>query len=621
MNALEAACADVLKAFAPPPKLSLPVWLERNIVLPDAMSAAPGRLRLWPWQRALAAAISDPAIERVTVVKAARLGYTTVLNGAIAAFAINEPSSMLLLMPTESDCRDHVVTELEPLCRASPALRGLLSEDSSERNSRNTLLFRQFPGGTLKIVAAHAPRNLRRHTARFLFCDEIDAMPVTAEGDPLALAAQRTATFPNRKLIYGSTPTDLETSPILALYAASDQRIFECACPHCGAFAEITWSCIEWEPGNPDSASFRCPHCKALVAERYKRQMVDAGRWRVTHPEIAEHAGFKISALVSLSPHAAWSKLATEFLRAKDAPDLLQPFVNTVLAEGWRAAGAVDEAALSTRVEPFDLDRMPAEVLALSAGSDVQDDRIETVILGWTRDGVCLALGYNIVWGSYTDPDTWSELDDLLKSRWRHPLGGELKIDAAVIDAGDGDHYDAVLNFAGPRISRRIFAGKGVFGNRPGFAMAKGRKVGGRLAIIGVDVLKSEIVDKLSRGVGIRFSESLEPVFFEQLASERRVIRYKRGMPTRRFERISDRARAEALDATVYGFAARRALGTINFDSRERALRDPTAKRPSPASRLAGAGAVSIKPRDAYLRNAMRDDRPARPALASKLAR
>ena len=58
-----------------------------------------------------------------------------------------------------------------------------------------------------------------------------------------------------------------------------------------------------------------------------------------------------------------------------------------------------------------------------------------------------------------------------------------------------------------------------MFGNRPGFAMAKGKRVGGKLALIGVDVLKCVLssigspADKESR-----FSESLEPSYFEQLA-------------------------------------------------------------------------------------------------------
>jgi hypothetical protein len=43
----------------------------------------------------------------------------------------------------------------------------------------------------------------------------------------------------------------------------------------------------------------------------------------------------------------------------------------------------VNDAALSARAEPFDLEHMPKEVLVLTAGADVQDDRIEITICGW----------------------------------------------------------------------------------------------------------------------------------------------------------------------------------------------------------------------------------------------
>ena len=122
-------------------------------------------------------------------------------------------------------------------------------------------------------------------------------------------------------------------------------------------------------------------------------------------------------------------------------------------------------------------------------------------------------------------------------------------------------------NFCGPRLGRRVFAGKGMSGTRPGFQMSRGKKAKtSRLAIIGVDVIKSAIFDRLARELAIRFSNSLEAVYFEQLASERRVIRYKRGQPSRRFERIAGR-RAKALDALVYAHAARQAV-QINFDQR-----------------------------------------------------
>jgi phage terminase large subunit GpA-like protein len=142
-----------------------------------------------------------------------------------------------------------------------------------------------------------------------------------------------------------------------------------------------------------------------------------------------------------------------------------------------------------------------------------------------------------------------------------------------VIDAGDGNHHDAVTSFTEPRTRRRIYAGKVASGTRPGFAWS--RRVNGsrspRLAIVGVDVLKSMIFEKLARGTTIRFSMDLPEVYYEQLASERRVIRYSRGRPTRRFERVPGK-RAEALDALVYAFSARTAAPVV-FDAREDALR------------------------------------------------
>jgi phage terminase large subunit GpA-like protein len=97
------------------------------------------------------------------------------------------------------------VSEIEPLFAASPALHGVLTDGGDDGEQRNTLLSRRFPGGSLKIVAAKAPRNLRRHTVRVLFCDEVDAMEVGAEGSPLRLAERRTLSFANRKIVIGST--------------------------------------------------------------------------------------------------------------------------------------------------------------------------------------------------------------------------------------------------------------------------------------------------------------------------------------------------------------------------------------------------------------------------------
>ncbi|OJF93977.1 terminase [Rhizobium sp. 58] len=560
-----------LRALMPPPRQPLSEWIETHMRLPEGVSALPGRVTLWPYQRDIADAISDPELERVTLVKSVRVGFTTLLTGALASYVANEPSPILALLPTEADCRDYVVSDLEPIFEATPALQGLLSAEADE-TGRNTLLSRRFPGGSLKVVASKAPRNLRRHNVRVLLIDEADAMEVGAEGSPITLAERRTLSFANRKIVIGSTPTLEETSNVLRSYAQSDMRIFEVPCPECGHWHEIAWADIQWPEGEPHRAHYVCPECGSVIEERQKAGMVAGGRWRATAPHIQGHAGFRLNALVSTLANASWAKLAQEFVVAKKNPDTLQVFVNTILAQGWReAAEEIDDAALAARAEPFGLDNIPPEVLIVTAGVDVQRDRLEIVLLGWSRDEI-FVMAQNVIWGDPMKDDIWQELDDILRTIWKHPKGGILRVDAAAIDAGDGETMDRVLAFSRPRYSYRVLAIKGASGTRP--AIKASATKGSKLFIVGVDGVKRQLATRLASGKSVRFSHTLEGRFYEELASERLVTRYVRGAPVRQWERIPGR-RAESLDCVVYGIAVRSLVNT-NMDRREDEIANST---------------------------------------------
>lgn len=548
-----------LAHLAPPPKLELGDWMESHLRLPMGATALPGRVRLWAHQRGIASAISDPAYERVTVQKSARVGYSTLLVGMIGSFTVNEPAPILAVLPTESDSRAFVVDQLEPVFDATPALKGKLSAEADE-SGRNTLLSRRFPGGSLSIVAARAPRNLRARTARVLILDEADAMETTAEGSPIKLAEMRTLTFADRKIVMGSTPVFEETSHVIRAYNESDRRVFECVPPCCNTPTEIMWAHIEWPEGEPEEAAFRCPHCGALVDEKHKPDMVARGAWRITAPNVKRHAGFRLNALISTLPNASWGKLAAEFLVAKRSPDTLQAFINTVLGQGWKEnAEELDESELQSRAESFGLQAIPSEVRVITAGVDVQRDRVEIVFLGFSETET-FVLGHSVVWGDPKESTTWAEVDDALKTQWKHPLGGMIRVDAAAIDSGDGETMDYVVSFCRPRFGRRVVAIKGVGGNRP--VIEASHTKGSKLFIVGVDGIKARLLTALSRGKSWRFSTSLSAEWFEQLTSERRVLRYSRGQPVRTFEKIMGR-RAEALDCVVYALAVR---GLVQVD-------------------------------------------------------
>lgn len=589
MATAEAILVKARQSLLPPQKSRLSDWIEKEIHLPEE-SPMPGLVRLFPYQRDIADAIGDPLIERVTLVKSVRIGFTMLLTSAVASFVANDPAPILCLLPTDDDCRDYMVSDIEPTFAASKIVEKALSEDLS---GRDTMMSRRFPGGFLKVVAARSPRNLRRHNVRVLFMDEVDGMENSkTEGSPLLLAERRTLAAADRKIVMGSTPVHEETSHVLKSYANSDQRIFEVPCPECGACSEILWNQIVWDEGKPETARWACPHCKAEVHERHKNEMVaraaaGEGGWRAQRPEIKGHAGFRMNALISPLSNASWGKLAQEFLANKDDPTMLQTFVNTILGQGWKGEGEeIGEHELAARAEEFGLTLVPAEVLALTIGVDVQHDRLEITWVGWTEGGQALVLGHSVVWGEYAADETWAELDEQIRMTFPHELGGRIGADAVAIDAGDGTTMGQVTAFCRSRIRRKVVAIKGASGNRPAIERANSKtKDGSRLWIVGVDTIKTQLFQRLPKPNLVRFSADLAPVWYEQVVSERAVVRYRRGQPVRSFERIPGR-RAEALDCLVYAYAVR-GLVTMNPEERRDMLTMATGNTVKPAPKPA----------------------------------
>lgn len=598
-------------ALRPPEALSYSAWAAKNFRLVDDGSSE--RFRPWKFQLGILDAMGDPLIERVSVIKAARTGYTKSLVATIGAFAANDPSAMMLLMPTDDDTRGIVVDEIDPAFKAIPALRGLMVQ--GRMDGRNTLTQRKMHGGgSLKVISARAPRNLRRHTIRVLIGDEVDGMEVTKEGDPIKLAEKRTISKSDRKIIFGSTPTDEETSIISKRYAESDQRIFEVPCPHCIERFELLWDHIKWPKGEPEKAFAVCPH-GCVIEEHDKAAMVAAGEWRATRPEVKGHAGFRLNSLISLFENASWGKLAQEYEQAKKGGHAdMQVFYNTVLGLVWSATkNRVTEEQLMGRVEAWGLEwddendcwreDIPSEVAFITVGIDVQVDRLECTIMGW--DGIQrIVLGHHVIMGPPNLQSTWDECDSFLHTRWNHPLGGKIGIEAAAIDSGDGNMTQYVYDFTANKLDRKVVAIKGVGGSKPIISISRSkhkRYKGATFFNVGVDQVKADIAISLplsrlnedgdKRPQAFRFSETLSEEWFRQVNSEPQKLKYVSGRPVVTFERVENR-QAEALDTVVYAIAVK-SLCKFDYEARRAELAGPPAAKPRPdlkaiASRLNG---------------------------------
>lgn len=570
-------------ALRPPRFLDMASWIEASVRLPASVSAESGRMQLMPWQREVARSIGNASIERVSVLKSARVGATQLMVAGIGHYALNDPSPQLVVMPSEGDCKMLLTSIIEPTFAASPDLRNALTENVS---GRDTMLSRHYPGGSLALVSGASPKNLRARTARVLWLDEVDGLELSAgaEGDPVALAIRRTMSYgTRRKVVMMSTPVDEATSRILRAYEEGDQRVWELPCLQCGDFHELKWSMIQWPEGRPEAAHFVCPSCGCVTEERDKPAMIDRGRWRATRPEVAGHHSYRLNTFgASTLPTAAWGVLAGEFVAAKRDPHLLKTWVNTVAGEVWRdESDGLDDSDLLARREPFSLDSIPVEVLVVVGGADVQHDRIELTTMGWTAEGAALVLAHEILWGDPFGSDLWHNLDALIKRTWPHKNGGTLRYDAVLIDASDGTTMDHVLNFTRGRASARVFPLKGVSGWRqPAVALGKAAgKAWARLQLVGVDPIKRRLMDMITGG-SLRLSDNLGANWAEQMCGERLRTRYSRGRPVLEWYQLGGR-RVEALDCAVYCIAAR-ALVTVNMEARHAELSTAAAPKAQP---------------------------------------
>jgi phage terminase large subunit GpA-like protein len=599
---IEQIVARCMKHWAPPPPLELDQWADENIVLPETQNARPGHYRTWPYLREPLQSIGAKTPEYVSIIKPSRVGFTKGLVIAVAAMAAADPCSISLLAPVDEDARDYVVDELEPLFAATPMLRGLIIP--GRLTGRNTLTRKSFrTGASLKILSARAPRRLRRHDFRVLYCDEIDAMEITVEGDPIVIAEKRTFAHADRKIVRGSTPTEEDISLIQRAYAESDQRIFEICCPHCREWFELLWEMIQWPEGEPEKASCFCPRCGAEIDEKLKSDLVEHGRWRAMRPEITNHRGYRMNALISLLPNAAWGKLAAEWVKAKrGGPAEQQVFVNLILGKPWKTSlNRLSAEVLASRVEPIGLDRIPENIALLTLGADIQDDRVECCVLGWPLAGAPAVLAHTVIDGNTLEDATWAAFDEFLHSRWPHPHGWLMKVDACAVDSGGHEgRTQKVYDFCGARLHRRVYAIRGVGGARPIWTRAQRVKSGksARLFIVGHDQVKTAVLELLSQEPfddsgapnphALRVSDELPEDWFDQVTGEIRRIRYVRNRPVIEFVPKRRGQRVEALDALCYAWAVRQAPAVKAIDLHAHAARrpqpavdQPSARRPS----------------------------------------
>jgi len=552
------------KAIAPEPRLTVSQWADGHRVLPPT-SAEPGRWRTnrTPYLAQVMDCLSTSSPwERVVLMKGAQLGATEAALNWIGYIIHHAPGLALLVMPSLDMARRNTRTRLDPMIEATPVLHDAIAAPRS-RDAYNSAFTKSFPGGVLVMTGANSAAALRSTPARYLALDEVDGFPSDCggEGDPVALAIARTVTFAGRrKILLTSTPTVAGASRIEKAYLEGDQRRYHVPCLHCGHRAPIDWAAIRWPEEKRVEAYLVCDECGGVMHEHDKPRLLAEGQWRATAEGDGRTASFHLSALYS--PFLTWAEVAIEHGAARIDPPRMQAWQNLMLGEPYEdvAAQPVAVSWLAARAENYE--HAPQGVCVVTAGVDVQDDRVEIELVGFGLGDESWSLDYRVLYGDPSGQELWQELDDLLRERVSHVSGRRLRIRGACIDSG-GHHTVEVYNFVRDKQGRSIWACKGA--SRPSMPPWPRRpvRVGKNrvtpLYLIGVDSLKDALIARLRiEGPGAGFCHF--PVgrgldYYTDLTSERPLRKYHKGVARRVWTKVPG-ARNEPLDCRVLAMAA-----------------------------------------------------------------
>ncbi|WP_269497255.1 phage terminase large subunit family protein [Castellaniella sp. S9] len=617
ITTLPKASTQFKRGVQPRDLLTVSQWADRHRWLRSGTNA-PGRwdTALTPYLREVMDSLSEHSPVRTVVFKKSTgVGASEAMMNWIGYTMHHlQNKDMLVVMPT-LELRDRSLNpRMAKMLDESEALHGLVTKSTRDKANRAEVV--EY-GAHARIIrsGANSPDSLRSDHLPYVICDEVSAYPwdVGGEGDPMTLIENRQRTYSRAKSYFISTPTTTGRCRISLQFARSDQRHYHVPCPRCEKLQVLEFDRsgtadhgLKWHATAPVdaetgevmrqyvmSAWYVCKHCHYEIQESSKTDMLAHGRWIPARPNIKRVRGYHINALYApVGLGTSWRDIAQKWIDSQGDTSELKAFVNTYLGETWAEQGdSIEDISLISRLEPYEPHALPYRLI--TAGVDVQKNRLEASIVGWGEKEEAWLIDHVIVPGDTTQADVWAELGEALAQH---------HVRMAAIDAG----YNTSAVYAFCANKRWAVPCKGIGGTgRPLIEDERKRAARLRRRVrrqhaaepIGVDQGKALIYARLKlekSGPGyIHFPReaAFDDEYFAQLAAEKLVTKVRGTRPFQEWVQL--RPRNEALDCLVYNFAAMR-LSRVSLDAPAPAPAQPdTTDTPKPTARPARRRVVS----------------------------
>ncbi len=450
-------------------------WTYDNIKLSAQESSRAGNMRLSVYQREIGNNLfHNPECRQVSVLKGVQIGYSKGLR-AIYGYSIAELAKRTsVTFPDHGDMERFFKDELAKLHTDCDVVRGLLRPAKRGEVADSMSEYRYSNGVTSYYRAAHNEDDLQGFTSWLQIADEADRsgwLPRgNSAGDKVGQLRDRGTDFHDSKLIIGSTPGVRDVSVIWKEWETSDKRKLFVKCPHCQTEQELRWGSnktrygFRWsidKNGHVEEAWYQCDSDRGcnIDEETDKESMIESGVYKPTVvPTSPGNIGIHAPSWLSMSPGAAWIKLAQEWVEAQGNPEKLKKFITSKMAEPWDEAGeGLDEHAVSNLFKPYP-EEIPDDVVLLTCGGDTQKNKAgkgtmheipsrEFTVTGWTRHGQMRVIGHWVFLGKPGDPSSDEDVRQFLRRQWKRKDGRTMQILATAMDA-NGGFADEVRAFA-----------------------------------------------------------------------------------------------------------------------------------------------------------------------------
>ncbi len=605
---ITAILSRALAVLTPPPSLLVSEFADKNLIVTSGpLATTRWDTSFMPYQAGILDAFFESGIETVVLQASSQVGKTSAAVVMVAYHIVHDPCPILVVEPTvDPMAKDFAKNRLEPIIAASPPLRDSVSKKRA-KDSSNTVLQKSFKGGSLSIGGANSAASLAARTIRLLILDEIDRYPpeLPGEGATIQIALKRTAAYRGRRRVMMLSSPTLKGAPIDTWFHRGDRRRFcvPCPSPSCGYVHPFRWANVKWVDDDASTARLHCPECDYAIDDAERVASLKSGVWRAEKPDRRERSIASFHLWEAYSPLSSLPEIVSNFLAAREAQkggdrSLMHTWQNTTLGEAIEldAGEGVESSSLLARREEYGegIDA-PAGVACVTMGVDVQDDRLEALVVGWGPGEESWLIDRQTLPGDTSHPEPWKMLDELLDREYQHPSGQRLPIQATCVDSG-GHRTTLVYDYAGKQAARRVYAIIGRDGQRPIVSSPSPRKWGLNkrkvpLYTIGVDSAKAVWISRFrltekGRGyVHVPLQDWADEELAAQLTSERLVTTWHKGVPRQVWQQM--RPRNEALDCVVYALAALKLIHP-NLAVLAQRILDPSAPPPRPKPKQEG---------------------------------